>query len=175
MPRLALPGIIHDLNVKTMLDAPCGDFGWLSSVALGVEQYFAADIVADLIVQNSGRHARADREFLQLDITRDELPSTELILCRDCLVHLSITHIQDAIRNFRRGGAQWLLTTTFPGTDQNMDIEDGDWRCLNFEKPPFSLPAPVLCINEECEEAGGAYRDKSLGLWPLSSLYRDRH
>jgi hypothetical protein len=93
-----------------------------------------------------------------------------VILCRDCLVHLSFENIGRAIANFKRSGARVLLTTTFTDIAANADVEDGDWRALNFTRPPFGWPAPETLINEDCLEMDGAYRDKSLGLWRLSLL-----
>ena len=63
-----------------------------------------------------------------------------------------------------------MLTTTFPGAETNEDIEDGDWRVLNFERPPFSFPSPYVVLNEACTEHGGAFEDKSLGLWRIEEL-----
>ena len=64
-------------------------------------------------------------------------------------------------------GAAWLITTTFPEWQQNQDCEDGDWRALNFERAPFDWGGPVEFLNENCTEAGGGWRDKSLGVWRL--------
>jgi hypothetical protein len=71
---------------------------------------------------------------------------------------------------FRASGARWVVATTFPEWESNCDCEDGDWRALNLERPPFFWPAPQELINERCTEAGGGWSDKSLGLWLLCDL-----
>jgi len=38
---------------------------------------------------------------------------------------------------------------------------------LNFERAPFRWGTPVALVNENCTEAGGGWRDKSLGVWAL--------
>jgi len=101
---------------------------------------------------------------------RDPLPRADAVLCRDCLVHLSFAHIERVIHNLRRSGATWLITTTFSELQANHDCDDGDWRALNFCRPPFAWPAPVALLDERCDEAGGGYRDKGLGVWRLDSL-----
>jgi hypothetical protein len=98
------------------------------------------------------------------------LPRCDAILCRDCLVHLSFANIERAVANFRRSRATWLIATTFPQWQTNRDCEDGDWRALNFWRAPFDWGAPVELLNENCVEAGGGWRDKSLGVWRLSDL-----
>jgi hypothetical protein len=46
----------------------------------------------------------------------------------------------------------------------------GDWRPLNFQRPPFTFPAPLEFINEACTEWNGDYADKSLALWQIADL-----
>jgi len=110
------------------------------------------------------------QRFLQLDLTVDPLPTADLVLCRDCLVHLSYANIHGAIENVKRSGAKWILMTDFLQIETNTDIADGDWRPLNFTRPPFNFPIPHLTIVENCHEAGGAFDDKSLGLWRVADL-----
>ena len=164
-----LPTLLRKFGVTTLLDAPCGDAGWIAGLDLHGIRYTGVDIVADLVARNIAKHQTLG-SFLAKDIVRDTLPPSDAILCRDCLVHLSFDHIAAAVANFRRSGARWLLTTTFPGLEYNHDCEDGDWRALSLEISPFAWPAPIELLNERCQEAGGGWRDKSLGLWELSGL-----
>jgi hypothetical protein len=169
--REALPLLLQRLGVRSLLDAPCGDAGWIGRMKLDLD-YTGIDIVPSLIAANSERAARGEliARFRVADITRDALPKADVILCRDCLVHLSFHNIDRAVANFRASGADFLLVTTFPEWDGNRDCEDGDWRALNMERAPFNWPAPRELINERCEEGGGGWRDKSLGLWRLDQL-----
>lgn len=170
--RDALPELLDSLKVETLLDAPCGDFGWLQEVDLGVRKYIGVDIVSTIIHELKAQFAAVapSRQFYVANIVDDPLPRSDAILCRDCLVHLSFSNIERTVRNFHASGARWLLTTTFTELDDNRDIEDGDWRPINFERAPFSWPPPHLVLNEQCDEIGGAYRDKSLGIWRMSEL-----
>jgi len=166
--RAGLPALLKRLGATSLLDAPCGDAGWIASVDLGV-RVVGIDIVPDLIERLRDRAARGEikGDYHLADITADDLPSCDAILCRDCLVHLSFANIARAVENFRRSGACWLITTTFPELQQNQDCEDGDWRALNFARAPFDWGAPADLVNENCMEAGGGWRDKSLGVWRL--------
>lgn len=167
----ALPGLLQRLGARSLLDAPCGDAGWIGSMQLEID-YTGIDIVPSLIEANTARVARGELRgrFLVADITRDSLPGCDVILCRDCLVHLSFQNIARAIARFRASGAQFLLVTTFPEWRDNHDCEDSDWRALNMTKRPFNWSPPRELINERCEEGGGGWRDKSLGLWRLDEL-----
>jgi hypothetical protein len=169
--RDALPSLLQRVGALSLLDAPCGDAGWIGRLIRDVA-YTGIDIVPSLIDANRARVERGELagRFLVADITRDALPRADLILCRDCLVHLGFQNIARAVARFRASGASFLLVTTFPEWEDNRDCEDGDWRALNMEKPPFNWPAPRELVNEACEEGGGGWRDKSLGLWRLDEL-----
>ncbi|HWR49709.1 MAG TPA: class I SAM-dependent methyltransferase [Bryobacteraceae bacterium] len=165
--RGALAELLRQIGVSSILDIPCGDYGWMSQAGLQVE-YTGADIVAVIVERN--RTLYPGNTFLQLDLTRDTLPRADLVLCRDCLVHLSFANVFRALRQIRESGAEWLLATTFLEHESNQDIPDGDWRMLNLERAPFNFARPEAVIVEGCTEAGGAYADKALGLWRVSGL-----
>jgi hypothetical protein len=173
--RAELPRLIDELKVRSLLDAPCGDAGWINRTGLDV-RYIGAEIVPALVerLQAAAAAGEIRGEYHLADITRDALPRCDAILCRDCLVHLSFANIARAVANFRASGATWLVATTFPDWQTNRDCEDGDWRALNFERAPFSWGAPVEILNENCLEAGGGWRDKSLGVWRLSTVVPDK-
>jgi hypothetical protein len=168
--RAQLPTLLQHLHVATMLDLPCGDFGWMHDVHFGNVAYIGADIVPEIVERNRRTWGTALRKFHLVDITSDPLPRVDLVFCRDCLVHLSNAHVWKAIENIRRSRSTWLLTTTFPAHVQHGDVEDGDWRPLNLEQPPFCFPPPVALLNEGCSEHDGAFADKSLGLWRVEDL-----
>ena len=103
-------------------------------------------------------------------MTKDELPTTDLIFCRDCLVHLSYEHINKALANIKKSKSKYLLTTTFVETERNYDIATGDWRPLNLIKSPFSLSNPVEVINEGYFKTGEESADKSLLLYEIKMI-----
>lgn len=167
--RNQLPELLRELNVSVLLDAPCGDASWIGRADLGGIRYIGVDIVPALIEQ-LGAARTGFGEYAVADITSDPLPRADAILCRDCLVHLSFANIERAVANFRRSGARWLITTTFPDWQANRDCEDGDWRALNLERAPFGWGLPKTLLVEACQEAGGGWADKSLGVWRIADL-----
>ena len=171
--RAKLPVLLRRYGMRTLLDAPCGDFGWMSYLDLPGVMYTGVDVVRSLVERNKQSYGSGSRRFMVRDIVTDSLPEADLVMCRDCLVHLSYREISLALRNFRRSGSKYLLTTTFTEVDENRDITTGDWRPLNLCQPPLNFPEPAELIIEDCEEAGGAYADKALGLWALGSITSD--
>ncbi|MGV2915525.1 class I SAM-dependent methyltransferase [Streptomyces alfalfae] len=179
--RAELPILLAELGVSSVLDAPCGDFYWMSKVDLGIDTYIGADIVPELIERNQKNYARTNLDFRVLDLTRDRLPQVDLVFSRDCLVHLGDDDIHRALENIRRSGSMYLAATTFTERAKNADdIEAGGWRPLNLQRAPFLLPEPIRLINEQCtevyltEEEGKEvehrFADKSIGVWRIADL-----
>ena len=163
--RRLLPGLLRELNAATLLDLPCGDLHWMQYTDLSGVRYIGGDLVGDLIECNQEKHSRDGVKFQKIDLVNDTLPSVDVILCRDCLVHLSFADAQAALSNIARSGAGWLLATSFPSVTRNDDIVTGQWRPINLTLPPFNLPEPEQVIAENCTES--EFADKNLSLWPV--------
>jgi len=168
--RAELRTALRQLEARVLLDVPCGDFTWMEHVDLTGIEYIGGDIVPSIVEGNQRLYATESRRFVELDLTRDTLPDADVLLCRDCLVHLSYENIRAALANIARSNIRCVLMTSFPGRADNYDVVDGDWRPLDFQAPPFSFSEPRLTIVEDCEEEGGSYRDKSLLAWRVKDL-----
>lgn len=167
--RAALPRLIEQRQVLTVLDIPCGDFHWMQHVAAGID-YTGADVVPELVNENQKRHGGSKRRFVVLDATRDPLPTVDLILCRDLLIHLSTRDCRAALANFVSSGSRFLLTSHFDDRSNNSDIVSGDFRPINLCRAPFHFPPPLEIINENSALGDGAFRDRSMALWRLADL-----
>jgi hypothetical protein len=168
--REILQPLMERHGIRSLLDIPCGDCNWIQTIGFGGRTYIGADIVAELVQRNHAAFGRADRSFMHLDIVRDPLPTADLVLCRDCMIHLSNADVLAALRNVRRSGAKYLLATTYTARPTNSDIVTGDWRAINLQAPPFALPAPLELISEEWDWADGYHADKCIGLWDARVL-----
>lgn len=160
-----------DYNIQSVLDLPCGDFNWMKKVDFSEIKYIGADIVVDLIKNNNNHYSNNNNiEFRVLNLISDPLPKCDLIIVRDCLVHLSYKDIKNSILNLKKSGAKYLLSTSFTEYKQNHDIISGAWRPLNLQLAPFNFPNPLVTINENYIDVNGRYKDKSMLLWNLNEL-----
>lgn len=172
--RVELAALLKDINVRTLADIPCGDFNWMKEVSLppGL-QYLGGDIVEPLIQENIKRYGNASVSFRKINLLSDRLPSVDVVLCRDCLVHHSNADALAAIRNLKSSGSTYLLLTHYSGNRENRDVPlriPGQWRPLNLTRPPFNFPPPLKSIDEHCTENEGNFQDKQLALWRLEDL-----
>lgn len=165
--RDAIPSLLHELQVSVLLDAPCGDFNWMSTIDLPVDRYIGIDIVRNLIERNQARWGGSRYAFVHGNLIECQLPRADAILCRDCLVHLSSRDALRALENFSRSGARWLITTHHVLLKENYYIVTGEWRGVNLTLTPFNLPAPLRIIDEQPAEPIEVALRKSLAVWKL--------
>jgi hypothetical protein len=151
--REQLPALLKRHSIKSILDAPCGDLNWMSTLLQKefVEVYFGGDIVHDIILHNKEKYADLkNSQFLALDITKDILPNSDLLLCRDCLFHFSYADIRRFLINFSESDIPLLLTTTHYNSTNflNKDISTGGWRWFDLFQEPLFFPHPIDRISD---------------------------
>jgi SAM-dependent methyltransferase len=171
--RELLPKLVAEMGITSILDVPCGDFNWMQHVDLGPCQYVGGDIVASLAAKCQELYGSPTRRFIHLDITKDDLPKTDMILCRDCFIHLPIELIRLAIGNFKRCGAKYLFTTNGPNKKVNVDIITGGYRLPNLRLPPFNFPPPIRTMRDDAPSqllAENPDFDRYMELWELSQI-----
>jgi SAM-dependent methyltransferase len=164
--RVGIPRLLRKLRVRTILDVPCGDYGWFREIDRDDVAYIGGDIVAELVERNQRQFGDARTRFVVLDVTCESLPKADLWLCRDCLFHFSDEDILITLESFLNSEIHYLLTTTYPRCVENEDIPTGSFRQLNLEIPPFNLPAPTERLDDWIE--GHPFRQ--LALWDRASI-----
>ncbi len=162
-----IPNLLEEFAIASMLDAPCGDYNWFQMIERDKVRYIGGDIVKALVESNADKYENETTSFMQLDITRDALPDVDLWLCRDCLIHLSYDLIDDALENFGRSGARYLLVSNYPEVTENHDIPTGHARMLNMSLAPFNFPQPLTTIGDPAED----FPSKELALWDRAQLF----
>lgn len=163
--------LILNYKIKNILDLPCGDFNWMQKVNLEKVNYIGGDIVENLIEINNKKFSTSKNiNFKKINLIKDKIDNFDLIINRDCLVHLSNKDILLSLENIKKSNSKYLLTTNFFDVEENLDIITGDWRKINLLKKPFNLKNPILIINENSVESDGKYKDKSLLLFEIKNI-----
>ncbi|MCX6199256.1 MAG: class I SAM-dependent methyltransferase [Bacteroidetes bacterium] len=165
--RKGLEEIVENYAINLMVDIGCGDFTWMQKTNLPGVYYTGTEIVSALVHQNEKLFGSSTLKFIELDICKHELPKADLILCRDCMVHLSLSEISMAIKNIQSSNATYLLATTFTGITENKEIVTGLWRPINLELPPFNFSTPEFYLKEDDQPVNSNGIEKALGFWKL--------
>lgn len=166
--REALPSIVSEYKIKSLLDIPCGDYNWMRQVPLNCH-YTGADVVEPLIQANKEKYTTERVDFEVIDLTKGPIPKVDLIFSKDCLQHLSNESVHKAIENILASDATYLLITNYPKTWRNYDIYDGDYRALNLMIAPFHFPKPLTTISENVK-LEGVEPDKTMNLYRIADL-----
>lgn len=168
IPELEI--LLNSLNISSMLDVPCGDFNWMKKVNLNGIKYHGGDIVEDVIKRNVKKYSSANIKFSVIDIVNDKLPKSDLIMVRDCLVHLNTNDVFKAINNIKDSESKYLLTTNFTWKHikNNIEIKTGEWRRINFQEDPYNFNTPKQMIVEGNIQSND--RDKTMSLWLIKDI-----
>ncbi len=167
--RNELPKIWEKYNIKSVLDAPCGDYNWMKTVDKKDIKYIGGDIVPKIVRANNKNFENCNTSFEVIDITSDKIPKVDMIICRDCLQHLSYKNAKKALKNFKESGSTYLLVTSYPWTLENWSIPDGDFCPLNLLQKPFNLKPSYLEKIKETNRLGNE-PDKYLYLYKLDDI-----
>lgn len=97
----ALPGLLRRYKIESMNDAGAGDLHWINLVPLGV-RYRAFDLVPRAALVETW------------DITKQELPPADAILCRHVLIHFDPPRIARTLELFAHS-AKYLLASQYDG------------------------------------------------------------
>jgi hypothetical protein len=174
--RKEIPKLIKSRGIKTILDIPCGDFLWMKEIQIEVdgliEKYIGADIVEELIFKNKELYENNKHSFVIADILDYDLPTVDLIICRDLFLHLSFSGILKSLKNIKKSRSKYLLVSTFTRDFKNLDIRklSLNGRRINLEKFPFLINRYLKIINENNTEHGDDYADKSLMFIVIETL-----
>ena len=155
--RHELPKLLRQFSLRRVFDAPCGDFNWMKSVVdQTAVEYVGGDIVLPLVKALNQKYENPTKRiaFVHIDLTRDEFPSADLMICRDCLFHLSFKDTHSLLDNYVRSGIPYLLTTTHHhgGNFNNFDIQTGGFRMIDLFSAPYHFPREVLASIDDWVE-----------------------
>jgi len=168
--RSQLPELFGRFSIQSVLDAPCGDFNWMKEVVSTTPiNYIGGDIVKPLIQQLDETFSSERVKFMHLDITKDSLPQTDLMICRDCLFHLSFADTRSMLENFVLSDIPYLLTTTHTndGSFQNHDIVTGDYRLIDLYSEPYNFSRTPLMIIDDWVPPGS---ERTMCLWSRDQI-----
>jgi hypothetical protein len=154
--RAWLPDVFVRYDIRTMLDAPCGDWNWMRHVDLRyLHRYVGLDVNQHIIIGNRQRHQTYSTvvfQYANILTTGIHIDRSDLILCRDLLQHLPNDQVTELLSRFQASGSRYLMVTNFHAADndttQTHDEGGFYYRPIDLEKPPFSLTSRTEELSE---------------------------
>lgn len=168
--RSQLGDFLERHGISSMLDAPCGDYSWMSITKLPDNfRYIGADIVDFMIKNNQQQYP--DVDFRTLDISTDKLPDVDVLFCRDCLIHFSNSDIVRTFKNIVNSNIRYVMLTTYDDSCfANHNINTGEFRPISFTQEPYNLGTPVDVLLDWVPGTANQNQIKYIALWPVESL-----
>jgi len=165
-----LPGLFKELDVKTFIDCGCGNFFWMNKVGFGEVKYTGVDIVNDLIESNKIKYPGVD--FRCMNIVDEVVPKNDLVFARSVFIHLTIKDILKSIKNLKKSGSTYLMTSTSPQVKCNKDTECILLVKRNMTLEPFNWPEPIILLNERPDIKDPKILPKVsyMGIWEIEKL-----
>jgi hypothetical protein len=145
--RRRLAEVFAHLQIRSLVDAPCGDMNWMRHLEYKFDKYIGIDLVPRVIEKLRQEPFSTTYHFQIGNIVTDVLPIGDALFCRDCLVHLPFSAIHEALRLWRIAEFKFIIMSTFPSRTSNSDCMVGDWRPLNMELPPFNWPKSLMILS----------------------------
>lgn len=131
--------VIKEKGISSIVDV-CGDFAWQHKFLSEYKgKYLGVDISEIALKKISKNTSKKNTEFRQLDICRDEIPPSDLFICRDVLFHLSHDDILLFLKNLKSSETKWLITTTFLHSEQAYKGEKANACQHNLTLEPYNL------------------------------------
>lgn len=136
-----LQEFIHMNDIKSVVDAGCGDWSFSKAIDWREATYIGIDVVKPVIERNQTTFSSPNISFIHADIIDIELPAADLLICKDVLQYLSNSEIQQFLK--RIGKYKYCLITndTRPNSTNQptRNIVCGDHRRLDLTCPPFNV------------------------------------
>ena len=142
--RAYLQSFMKEHQIKSVVDAGCGDWEFSQKIDWKGIDYKGYDIVAKLIDANKKRFGRPNVQFFVGNMIEDELPAADLLVSKHVLQHLPNSDVKVFLDKQLKKYKHVLLTN---GVNKvylsatNTDIKPGEYRELDITRPPFDVPA----------------------------------
>jgi len=146
--RVFIDTELEQFGIASIVDVGCGDLTWVSQTRVPKSNlsYVGVDIVPELI-ERHGREAKWGR-FLQLNAVSDPIPSGDLVIIRDCIIHLRIADVERLLTNLLRSTWKYLLISTYRNPVNDDVLDRWHFHQINLESAPFCLGGWVRAIEE---------------------------
>ena len=136
--RKNLTSFLKNENVKSILDIGCGDPVWIMNVLKQFNsiKYSGWDLVEHVVDHNKQKYPT--HEFKLVDALCDDIPQTDVIICRNVMNHLSSNDILTLCKKIFNK-CKYVILSHQDNISDHAPLTDNEsrWRALNMRLPPF--------------------------------------
>lgn len=128
--------LISSLKLGSLLDLGCGDLTWIPKAISSSFDYVGVDVYDRIIQSHHVNHPYW--QFKIIDAIKESLPSADLILIKDVIIHLTNNQIKKLLSNVADSDFKYLLIS-MTIEKRIKDIIDPPWFYseVNLRDAPF--------------------------------------
>lgn len=139
--RIFLQQFLKDFQIRSVIDLGCGDWEFSQAINWDGIDYTGYDIVQSVIERDQKRFAKPNIHFVHGNAIRMDMPSADLLICKDVLQHLPNEDIFLLFRQLPKFKYCLITNDVDPATltSPNPNIAPGQYRPVDLTQPPFYL------------------------------------
>jgi len=141
--RAYLQQFLKQYDIRSVVDAGCGDWEFSQTMDWSGIDYMGFDIVESVIEKNKKKFGSEKVKFFTANIVTFDLPPADLLIVKHVLQHLPTADVQIFLKQLPKFKHVLLVNGVDADTltSDNADILPGRYRPLDLTRPPFNLPA----------------------------------
>ncbi len=132
-------------DVRSIVDIGCGDWVLGQAINWGDRDYIGIDVVESLILRHQSLFGSDKIHFVHLDVTTNDLPSGDLVICKDVLMHLPNAAVFDLLSKLKKFKYCLFINdvSSLTGGTSNGNVSLGGYRPIDLTLSPFFLKPKV--------------------------------
>lgn len=137
-----LQNFLKSRDIRTVIDIGCGDWGFSKHIEWNGITYVGYDVVQKVIERNQKKYSSPSITFIHADATQLDLPSADLLICKDVMMHLPHEDNFILCSQFHKFKYCLIINNVDKQTlssNNNQISYRGGFRTLDLTKPPYSL------------------------------------
>lgn len=128
-------------KIRSVVDLGCGDWQLHKYIDWSGIQYKGYDVVKHILEASQREFGNDSIQFIHANAIDTDLPTADLLICKDVLQHLPLSDIVRLIPQLKKFKYCLITNDVEPSTlsSNNADMIRGGCRTIDLTKPPFNL------------------------------------
>lgn len=136
-----LKKFIDTHEIKSIVDAGCGDWEFSRHIDWGAIKYIGYDVVEHVIKNNNACYATSNISFIHANFLKENLPAADLLICKHVLQHIPNEDIILFLAQLPKFNYCLITNQVDPETlsGNNDDTSIGGGHRIDLSRPPFNI------------------------------------
>lgn len=131
---------LQEHSIQSVVEVGCGDWQFSKYIDWEGINYTGFDIVQEIVDQNNEQFSAPNITFIRANCLITDLPSADLLICKDVLQHLSNNCVLLFLKQLPKYRYCLIINDIDSIPDNNnFPIQNGQYRPLDLKNYPFNV------------------------------------